>query len=63
MRQELNAPVKFNALPQDRHPAFRRTALSLILLAGLHAAPGGSGLMMTPCKTARIAARLRSVVH
>jgi len=34
-----------------------------MLLAGLHATPTGSGLMTTRCKTVRMAARLRSVLH
>ena len=35
----------------------------MLLPATLAFAPGGSGLMRTRCSTARMAARLRSVLH
>ena len=58
MRQSNSTRCRRTAISRSR-----RMALSLMLLAGLDAVPGGSGLMMTRCSTARIAARLRSVFH
>ena len=60
---EANAPVKFDALPQDRHFAFAADGLVFAVAYDVDAAPGGSGLMMTRCSTARIAARLRLVLQ
>ena len=58
MRQSNSTRCRRTAISRSR-----RMALSLMLLAGLDAAPGGSGLIMTRCSTARMAARLRSVLH
>jgi hypothetical protein len=41
----------------------RRTLISLLLPATLDGAPEGSGLMLMPRNAARMAARLRSVLH
>jgi hypothetical protein len=59
----LHAPVEFDALPQDRQFAFAAQAWFLLLPATLALAPADSGLIKTRCSTARMAARLRSVLH
>jgi hypothetical protein len=50
-------------LPQDRHFAFATERLVLAVARDIGIAPGGSGLIITRCSTARIAVRLRSVFH
>ena len=59
----LDSPVEFDARRKIVISRSRRSALFLLLPAMLACAPGGSGLMMTRCSTARMAARLRSVLH
>ena len=59
----LDAPVEFDALPEDCHFTFAPLYLVPEATTGVIGRPERNGFMTTRCKTARMAVRFRSVLH